>query len=175
MQQIFDEAEIGRAMRLGRENLLIQRGAFATQAEWRKRREEHAERLDGIDWWLNRHVAGTETVPRVPPPGVGPARRIADARHHADGRGDSAVVEPAPSPAPTMYLGLGGTGVPVRPSEAEGRRGKQPGGVTVRRWRRSEQTPGLRFERGGGTTRLKTRFGACSRCAQYASAAPVSP
>ena len=38
------------------------------------------------------------------------------------------VVEPAPGPAPTMYLGLDGTGVPVRPSEVEGRRGKQPDG-----------------------------------------------
>ena len=34
----------------------------------------------------------------------------------------------APSPAPTMYLGLDGTGVPVRRSEVEGRRGKQPDG-----------------------------------------------
>ena len=38
------------------------------------------------------------------------------------------VVEPAPGAAPTMYLGLDGTGVPVRPSEVEGRRGKQPDG-----------------------------------------------
>ena len=52
VQQSFDEAEFGRAVRLGRGNLLIQRGAFATQAEWKKRREEHAERLDGIDRWL---------------------------------------------------------------------------------------------------------------------------
>ena len=33
-----------------------------------------------------------------------------------------------PSPAPTMYLGLDGTGVPVRPAEVEGRRGEQPDG-----------------------------------------------
>lgn len=52
VQQSFDDAEIGRAVRLGRGNLLIQRGMFATQAEWRRRREEHAERLDGIDRWL---------------------------------------------------------------------------------------------------------------------------
>ena len=38
------------------------------------------------------------------------------------------VVEPAPGAAPTIYLGLDGTGVPVRPSEVEGRRGKQPDG-----------------------------------------------
>ena len=38
------------------------------------------------------------------------------------------MTEPAPAPAPTMYLGLDGTGVPVRPSEVEGRPGKQPDG-----------------------------------------------
>ena len=37
-------------------------------------------------------------------------------------------VEPAPAAAPTMYVGLDGTGVPVRKSEVEGRRGKQPDG-----------------------------------------------
>ena len=37
-------------------------------------------------------------------------------------------VELAPAAAPTMYLGLDGTGVPVRKSEVEGRRGKQPDG-----------------------------------------------
>ena len=36
------------------------------------------------------------------------------------------VAETVPSPAPTSYLGLDGTGVPVRPAEVEGRRGKQP-------------------------------------------------
>ena len=34
----------------------------------------------------------------------------------------------AAAPAPTLYLGLDGTGVPVRPAEVEGRRGKQPDG-----------------------------------------------
>ena len=38
------------------------------------------------------------------------------------------AVEPAPAAAPTLYLGLDGTGVPVRKSEVEGRRGKQPDG-----------------------------------------------
>ena len=41
---------------------------------------------------------------------------------------ERAVAEPAAGPAPTMYVGLDGTGVPVRPSEVEGRRGKQPDG-----------------------------------------------
>ena len=32
------------------------------------------------------------------------------------------VTGPAPAPAPTMYPGLDGTGVPVRPAGVEGRR-----------------------------------------------------
>ena len=35
---------------------------------------------------------------------------------------------PSPAPAPTMYLGLDGSGVPVRPTEVEGRARKQPDG-----------------------------------------------
>ena len=57
VRECFDQAEIGRAVRLGRGNLFIQRGAFATQAEWKKRREAHAERLDGIDRWLAEQAA----------------------------------------------------------------------------------------------------------------------
>ena len=38
------------------------------------------------------------------------------------------VVEPEPPAAPTLYLGMDGTGVPMRPSELEGRAGKQPDG-----------------------------------------------
>lgn len=38
------------------------------------------------------------------------------------------VVIPEPPPAPTMYLGLDGTGVPMRASELAGRQGKQPDG-----------------------------------------------
>ncbi len=38
------------------------------------------------------------------------------------------VVEPAPPSAPTLYLGMDGTGVPMRVSELVGRAGKQPDG-----------------------------------------------
>ena len=37
-------------------------------------------------------------------------------------------VERMAQPAPTMYLGMDGTGVPMRPSEVAGRAGKQPDG-----------------------------------------------
>ena len=40
----------------------------------------------------------------------------------------SVTEQAAAAPAPTMYLGLDGSGVPVRPAEVEGRRGKQPDG-----------------------------------------------
>ncbi len=38
------------------------------------------------------------------------------------------VIEPEPSDAPTLYLGLDGTGVPARTTEVAGRKGKQPDG-----------------------------------------------
>jgi hypothetical protein len=41
---------------------------------------------------------------------------------------ERAVVEPAPPCAPTMYLGMDGTGVPVRKEELVDRPGKQPDG-----------------------------------------------
>ena len=58
------------------------------------------------------------------------------------------VVDPPQEAAPTLYLGMDGTGVPVRASEREGRRGKQPDGsartreaklVTV--WSAETRTP----------------------------------
>ena len=55
--------------------------------------------------------------------------RCAEALGREIARDERAVREQtAPAPAPTMYLGLDGTGVPVRPTEVAGRRGKQPDG-----------------------------------------------
>ena len=54
--------------------------------------------------------------------------RAAEALGREVAADERAVAETVPSPAPTMYLGLDGTGVPVRPTEVEGRRGKQPDG-----------------------------------------------
>ena len=54
--------------------------------------------------------------------------RTAEALGRQIAADERTVNEPAPTPAPTMYLGLAGTGVPVRPSEVEGRPGKQPDG-----------------------------------------------
>jgi hypothetical protein len=41
---------------------------------------------------------------------------------------ERAVVDPATPSAPTMYLGMDGTGVPRRRAESDGRQGKQPDG-----------------------------------------------
>ena len=38
------------------------------------------------------------------------------------------MVEPGPPTAATMYLGMDGTGVPIRAAELKGRSGKQPDG-----------------------------------------------
>ena len=54
--------------------------------------------------------------------------RCAEALGREVAADERAVTETVPSPAPTMYLGLDGSGVPVRPAEVEGRRGKQPDG-----------------------------------------------
>ena len=56
LQSCLDGAIKNRAMRLGRGNLLIQRGRFATPAEWQARREGHSDRLQRIDRWLSEHV-----------------------------------------------------------------------------------------------------------------------
>ena len=54
--------------------------------------------------------------------------RCAEALGREVAADERAVAETVPSPAPTMYLGLDGSGVPVRPAEVEGRAGKQPDG-----------------------------------------------
>ena len=54
--------------------------------------------------------------------------RTAEALGREVAADERAVTESPLDSPPTMYLGLDGTGVPVRPSEVEGRRGKQPDG-----------------------------------------------
>ncbi len=54
--------------------------------------------------------------------------RTAEALGREIARDERSVVEPTPPCAPTMYLGMDGTGVPMRASELEGREGKQPDG-----------------------------------------------
>ena len=49
------------------------------------------------------------------------------------GADEHRMVEPSPACAPTMYLGMDGTGVPMRKEELEGRPGKQPDGSSKTR------------------------------------------
>ena len=56
LQNCLDNAVKTRAMRLGRGNLLVQRGRFATPAEWQARRDGHLDRLQRIDRWLDEHA-----------------------------------------------------------------------------------------------------------------------
>jgi hypothetical protein len=54
--------------------------------------------------------------------------RSAEALGRQIAQDERVVVESEPPSAPTMYLGMDGTGLPMRASELEGREGKQPDG-----------------------------------------------
>ena len=69
----------------------------------------------------------------VPPKHV---ERAAEALGREIARDERRVVEPPPPDepvAPTLYLGMDGTGVPMRPAELAGRPGKQPDGAAKTR------------------------------------------
>jgi hypothetical protein len=59
--------------------------------------------------------------------------RIAEALGREIAQDERTVVEPAVPSAPTMYLGMDGTGIPMRVSELVGRKGKQPDGSSKTR------------------------------------------
>ena len=61
--------------------------------------------------------------------------RTAEALGREIAADERSVVEPAPAAevAPTMYLGMDGTGVPMRAAELQGRSGKQPDGTAKTR------------------------------------------
>ena len=54
--------------------------------------------------------------------------RTAEALGREIAKDERAAVDPSPPSAPTMYLGMDGTGVPMRAAELAGRQGKQPDG-----------------------------------------------
>ena len=70
---------------------------------------------------LLRELAGLSIDPKL-------AERSAEALGREIARDERRVVEPEPSDARTLYLGLDGTGVPVRAAETRDRQGKQPDG-----------------------------------------------
>jgi len=59
--------------------------------------------------------------------------RTAEALGREIAQDERAVDNPSPATAPTIYLGMDGTGVPMRASELEGREGKQPDGSATPR------------------------------------------
>jgi hypothetical protein len=75
---------------------------------------------------LMRELAGV-------PVGAKQVERTAEALGCEISMDERSVVEPSVPCAPTMYLGMDGTGVPMRESELEGRQGKQPDGSSKTR------------------------------------------
>ena len=67
------------------------------------------------------------------PVGAKQVERTAEALGREIANDERTVIESSPPCAPTMYLGMDGTGVPMRASELEGRQGKQPDGSSKTR------------------------------------------
>src|SRR5450759_3230573 len=70
---------------------------------------------------LLHDLAGVEVDPKQ-------VERTAETLGRAIAADEQRVVAPDPPSAPTMYLGVDGTGVPMRTAELAGRAGKQPDG-----------------------------------------------
>ena len=70
---------------------------------------------------LMRELVGVPVDPKQ-------VERAAEALGREIAEDEHDVVEPSAPTAPTMYLGMDGTGIPIRASELVGRKGKQPDG-----------------------------------------------
>ena len=70
---------------------------------------------------LLRELAGLDIEPKR-------VERQAEALGREIAQDERQVIEPEPAQAQTLYLGLDGTGVPMRKTETQGRHGKQPDG-----------------------------------------------
>ena len=75
---------------------------------------------------LLRELAGLTVAPKT-------VERHAEALGLDIASDECHLIEPEPCGAPTLYLGLDGTGVPARSTEVEGRCGKQPDGCAKTR------------------------------------------
>ncbi|MGH2609303.1 MAG: ISKra4 family transposase [Tepidiformaceae bacterium] len=78
---------------------------------------------------------GSELMGELAGVAVGPKQveRTAEALGREIAKDERRVVESEPPAAPTMYLGMDGTAIPMRRSELEGRAGKQPDGSSKTR------------------------------------------
>ena len=75
---------------------------------------------------LLRELAGLTVAPKT-------VERHAEALGREVADDEVRVIEPEPCDAPTLHLGLDGTGVPARKTEVEGRQGRQPDGTAKTR------------------------------------------
>ena len=75
---------------------------------------------------LMRELAGVPVGPKQ-------VERVAEALGREIADDERIVVKPDLPVAPTMYLGMDGTGIPMRASEVNGRKGKQPDGAAKTR------------------------------------------
>ena len=96
---------------------------------------------------LLRELAGLEV-------GAKQVERHGEALGRDIARDEREVVEPEPPAAATLYVGLDGTGVPVRKSETAGRIGKQPdGGAKTREVKLVTVWSAQRYDRHGAPCR----------------------
>ena len=88
-------------------------------------------RLVGLVGALVSFAEGSELLRELADVAVDPkhVERAAEALGREIAADEQEIVEPVPSAelAPTLYLGLDGTGIPMRAAELEGRLGKDPG------------------------------------------------
>jgi hypothetical protein len=87
-------------------------------------------RMVGLAASMVSFAEGSELLDELAGVAVDPkaVERTAEALGREVARDEQAVVVPGSPSAPVMYLGMDGTGLPMRPSELVGRAGKQPDG-----------------------------------------------
>jgi len=87
-------------------------------------------RMVGLSAAMDSFVESSELMGELASVPVDPKQveRTAEALGREIARDEQTAVEPEPPSAPTMYLGMDGTGVPMRVSELQQREGKQPDG-----------------------------------------------
>ena len=117
---------------------------------------------------LLRELAGLRIDPKQ-------VERQAEALGCAVAADEHSTVEPDAVPAATLYLGVDGTGVPVRQAETAGRRGKQPDGSAKTReaklavvWATAGRDP-------AGTPRRDPDTVSCNAAIETVSCADTDP
>jgi hypothetical protein len=94
-----------------------------------------ATRMVGLAAAMVSFAEGSELMQNLAgvPVDAKQVERTAEALGREIAQDERDVVEPEPPGAPTLYLGMDGTGIPLRASELAGRAGKQPDGSSKTR------------------------------------------